>query len=104
MKALLEEIKLYSKRLGKIDISSIYIGDGTPTNAIDELGVILKALHNSFNVKGDIAIETIIADISEKNLDKLKSYGINMISIGVQSFDDKYLRYLGRYYNSRNID
>ena len=43
-RAVLSEIEQYFLRLGKIKISSIYIGGGTPTTLIDELGVIIKLI------------------------------------------------------------
>jgi len=101
--ALLKEIEIYAQKLGRITISSVYIGGGTPTNAIDELEDVINKIKTCFNVVGDIAIETTIADINEYNVQKLKSYGINMISIGVQSFDEKYLNLLGRNYTSDMI-
>ncbi|MCK5763716.1 MAG: radical SAM protein, partial [Clostridiales bacterium] len=96
--ALLKEIEIYAQKLGRVTISSVYIGGGTPTNVIDELEDVIDKIKTCFNVVGDIAIETTIADINEYNVQKLKSYGINMISIGVQSFDEKYLKLLGRNY------
>jgi len=66
--AMLNEIEQYYKRLGKIEISSIYIGGGTPTNLIDELA--------------------------------LKRYGVTLLSLGVQSFNDKCLTFLGRSYEA----
>jgi len=101
--ALLKEIEIYAQKLGRVTISSVYIGGGTPTNAIDELEDVIDKIKTCFNVVGDIAIETTIADINEYNVQKLKSYGINMISIGVQSFDEKYLELLGRNYTSEMI-
>jgi len=102
--ALSEEIDLYSKKLGKIEISSIYIGGGTPTNAIDELIVIIEKIKDKFYVEGDIAIETTVEDATNETLLKLKLAGINMISIGIQSFNEKYLRILGRNYSGKDIE
>lgn len=102
--ALSKEIDIYSQKLGKIKINSIYIGGGTPTNAIDELAITVEKLQKTFNIVGDIAIETTVADITEENLNKMQNMGISMLSIGVQSFDDKYLKLLGRNYTADNID
>jgi len=103
VQSLLKEIGLYAQKLGKIKISSIYIGGGTPTNITDELGVVLEKIKKEFNVNGDIAVETTVADINEYTVKKLKSYDVNLISLGVQSFSDKYLKMLGRNYNSEEI-
>jgi len=103
IKSLLKEIEIYHKKLGTIEISSVYIGGGTPTNAIDELEEVINKIKKCFDVTGDIAIETTISDINEDNVKKLRSHGVNMVSVGVQSFKDKFLNYLGRNYTSNEI-
>lgn len=99
-RAVLNEIEQYYLRLGKIEISSIYIGGGTPTTLIDELGVILKSIREKFAIAGDICIETSPSDLSEDIIRKLKGFGVDLISIGVQSFDDEFLKILGRNYDA----
>jgi coproporphyrinogen III oxidase-like Fe-S oxidoreductase len=98
--AVLAEIDTYHDRFGNLEIGSIYIGGGTPTTLIDELGIMLDHIRKRFRVTGDIAVETIPSDISDDVIDKLKRYGVNLLSIGVQSFSDKYLKLIGRNYRS----
>ncbi|MBN2695190.1 radical SAM protein [bacterium] len=102
--ALSKEIDLYFNKFGKIKIDSIYIGGGTPTNAIDELVTIIEKIKNLFDVVGDIAIETTVSDINDDNLSKLKKIGVNMLSVGVQSFNQKYIDFLGRKYSVSDIN
>ena len=83
-------------------IPSVYIGGGTPTNAIGELGSVIDLLREKFEV-GYIAIETTVADINERTVKKMKDYGIQMVSLGVQSFQDKFLKKLGRNYKADEI-
>ncbi len=99
--ALLSEIDQYSALVGRITVPSLYIGGGTPTNIIDELGVILNHLKEKYHLTGDIAIETNPNDVNEYVVDRLKEYGVNLISLGIQSFQDKYLRFIGRNYNAQ---
>jgi len=101
--ALSREIDLYAEQLGRITLRSVYIGGGTPTNAIDELALILEKVKTRFNVVGDIAIETTVADIHEENLQKLQRMGVTILSVGVQSFHDAYLKLFGRPYTSQDI-
>jgi oxygen-independent coproporphyrinogen III oxidase len=101
--AMLKEIEQYSNRLGKIEISSIYIGGGTPTTVTEELGVILDCIRDKFNVTGDICIETGPEDLNEETIRKLKSFGIDLISLGVQSFNNACLKALGRHYDSATV-
>lgn len=103
LQALLTEIDCYSKIVGKIRVSSVYIGGGTPTNLLEELGVIIDRIKSKFDLQGDICIETNPNDINRNCVHKLRDYGINMVSLGVQSFDDRYLRYLGRNYRADSI-
>jgi oxygen-independent coproporphyrinogen-3 oxidase len=104
LKATLNEIDLYYQKLGKIEISSIYVGGGTPTNLIDELNIILNSLRENFFISGDICVETSPADLNEDVIKKLKNTGVDLISIGVQSFDDKYLKILGRKYDAKKAE
>lgn len=99
-KAVLSEIEQYFLRLGKIRISSIYIGGGTPTTLTDELGVIMQSIRERFAITGDICIETNPGDLNEDTVRKLKDLGVDLISIGVQSFDDTFLKILGRSYDA----
>jgi len=104
LEAVLKEIDLYYEKFGKIEITSIYIGGGTPTNLIDDLGIMLESIKERFVVSGNICIETSVYDISKETIKKLKNYGITLISIGIQSFNNKHLQILGRNYPSKDIE
>ncbi len=97
--ALLKEIRLYHDYFGKRDFTSLYIGGGTPTLMLNEMEDILGHLHKYFNIEGDIAIETSPNEVNKEALAKLKRLGINLISIGIQSFDNRHLNKIGRNYN-----
>ena len=103
LNAVLKEIELYHAQVGAVEISSIYIGGGTPTNLIDELGVMLQEIKKKFVVTGAICMETSVADIDEDVVTKMKEHGITSLSIGVQSFQDKHLAFLGRNYRAAAI-
>lgn len=111
-RALIKEIKLVAALADKIkdgksknttgkggikkDIESIYFGGGSPALAIDYLPKIIGLVKSLFNVKGNMGIELHPADINETLLEKLKQCGFNMVSIGIQSFQDRCLTALGR--------
>jgi coproporphyrinogen III oxidase-like Fe-S oxidoreductase len=101
---LLKEIELYYQKLGKIEISSVYIGGGTPTNMIDGIPIILERLQKRFHLAKNIAIEMSVSDINKKIIEKCKDCGINMVSVGVQSFHAKYLKLLKRNYSRKEIE
>lgn len=102
--AVLAEIDAYHSLLGEVEIGSIYIGGGTPTTMLDEIEQIFVHLHKRFKITGEIAIETVPGDLDDKCLQKLKELGINLLSIGVQSFDDHYLKAIGRNYKANILE
>jgi len=102
--AVLAEIDAYHDRLGRIEIGSVYIGGGTPTTMLDEVGQILAHLRKRFLLTGEIAIETIPRDLNDDNLATLKQFGVTLLSVGVQSFDDHYLKLIGRNYRAEILE
>ena len=93
-KYLLEELSMYSDYI----YNTIYIGGGTPS-VIEPDNI--KILLESINIKPDSEI-TIEVNPKTVDIEKLRQYrnmGINRISIGIQSFDNKKLHILGRAHN-----
>lgn len=80
-------------------LATIYFGGGTPS-MLDEnhFDVLMRAIRKNFSFQNDIEI-TIEANPESIDLTKakfLKSIGFNRISLGVQSMDIRYLKFLGR--------
>lgn len=98
--ALINEIKLYHDHYGRKRFSSLYIGGGTPTLLINELDEIFEHLKKYFDISGNIAIETTPDNIDKGILRKLRSQGFNLLSLGIQSFNNQHLRRIGRSYDS----
>jgi oxygen-independent coproporphyrinogen-3 oxidase len=96
VKAVKEELDLYSSRLGDPKIESFYFGGGTPSIMVDGLIEIIDHAKERFDIKSDVAIEANPDDLNETNLGKLWDGGVRKLSIGVQSFDDSTLRRIGR--------
>jgi coproporphyrinogen III oxidase-like Fe-S oxidoreductase len=90
---LKKELEMYRKRGFKF--SGVYFGGGTPTVLMDELGGFIRFLRESFTVK-EISLETTPRELTPQNVDMLKQYGVNRLSIGVQSFDEQVLKSMGR--------
>ncbi|MEA2021824.1 MAG: radical SAM family heme chaperone HemW [Candidatus Caldatribacteriota bacterium] len=103
--ALYEEIDIYSKKLKNVLLKSIYFGGGTPTVfsgfAINNL---LNYCKSNFKIDNVIEI-TIEANPGTVNGEKLKNLqsGINRISLGGQSFNDRILKRIGRIHSSEDI-
>lgn len=97
--ALISEIKRFYNNSKKC-ITSLYIGGGTPTLMVDDLGTIINEFNKHFNLDEMLAIETTPGDITEDKIKILTNIGFRFISIGVQSFQQKYLSLIGRNYDS----
>lgn len=94
---LLKEIKLYQDRLC-CEIDSIYIGGGTPSYIDGKyIEQIIKAIQRfKIDKIKEFTIECNPNSISKDKLLLYKDLGINRISLGVQSFDNKVLKAIGR--------
>ncbi len=89
------------------EITSIYFGGGTPSS-VDENFILrtLEIIKKEYVVCEDAEI-TIECNPCTVSLDKLKVYkdvGFNRISFGVQSFDDRVLKAIGRLHNSSQAE
>ena len=101
VQALLREIQAVEEGEGR-SVSSIFIGGGTPS-VLDErlLGDILREIRNRFKIE-ECAEITIEVNPGTANIGKLQAYremGINRLSIGLQSPQDRELKILGRIHN-----
>lgn len=95
LKALEKEIK---ERYKGEEISKLYIGGGTPS-ALEtlELEYLFKIIKNFKLAKEyEFTFECNLNDINDILLGFLVSNGVNRISIGIQSFDEHKLKFLGR--------
>lgn len=102
---LLDEIKSYGNSVGgDYFVDTVFIGGGTPS--LLEAGTIQDMVHQikeSFQVNRDaeITIEANPGTLTQEKLEKYLAYGINRLSIGVQSFDDDLLAALGRAHGKK---
>lgn len=96
---LLEEIKCQSAHIKDFQVSSIFVGGGTPSiMEAEEMAGILNALKAEFEVLPDaeITMEANPGTVRQESLTAWRQAGVNRISMGLQSADDKELKYLGR--------
>ena len=101
-KVLYRELTFSLKRLaGSYEIDSIFIGGGTPTvvdpKHIEEL-FDLFARFGNMSEDAEITIEANPETLNRRKIKAYERYGINRMSLGVQSFDHKELDTLGRFY------
>ena len=89
---LIREIHLAGGLLKeKKQVTSLYIGGGTPALAANRLREIIDALSDHFIITQGIGIELHPDNVTPETLTALKNAGATKISIGIQSFSDKYL-------------
>lgn len=105
IEALLREISKASANAPAIQ--TVYLGGGTPTILHEELiKRIMDHLFQSFKIHPDaeITIEANPGTLNHKKLAAIRSTGINRISIGAQSFDEKELLFMGRLHKTADIE
>ena len=99
--ALKKEIKYYRNIFSSFD--TIYIGGGTPSllSAV-QIDDLISTVNKYFNIdrQAEITMEVNPGDVSFEYFQALRKSGINRLNIGIQSFDDKILRLLGRRHSS----
>ncbi len=101
--ALVEEIRRAGAERGRPPAHTIFIGGGTPTALPPELMArILDACREAFDLAPDAEItsEANPGTVDQARFAALRGLGINRLSMGVQSFDDAALRWLGRIHSA----
>jgi oxygen-independent coproporphyrinogen-3 oxidase len=102
VQAVVNEMVFYKETFPSFD--TIYLGGGTPSLlSVSQIDDILKAVHNNFNIDqhSEITMEVNPGDVSLEYYQQLRKLGINRLNIGIQSFDDAILKFLGRRHTAR---
>lgn len=95
--ALLREIHFVgSLHSGRKRTTSLYFGGGTPTLAADRMKEIIDAIQEHFIITEGIGVELHPDNVVPSVLRVLKNAGVTKISIGIQSFQEKFQSTLGR--------
>lgn len=99
VQALCREIAEFQ---GPDSVSTVFFGGGTPSLlTADDLCRILAALTQRFDLPTpEVTIEVNADDVTLERVNAWRDAGVNRLSIGVQSFDDSVLRYLGRRHDA----
>jgi oxygen-independent coproporphyrinogen III oxidase len=105
LNALEKEIGYYQNQFPLFD--TLYLGGGSPSVLTEEdLGFLFKILFGNFHFEpgSEITIEANPNDLTPNKLKRLKRLGVNRISLGVQSFDDQELSFLGRPHTAQDAE
>ena len=100
---LCKEFKKYGEKkyIKEKKISAIFFGGGTPTiYKAHQLEKILSSLRENFNITEDceFTFETTLHNLTWEKLEIMEKYGVNRISIGIQTFSDRGRKILNRTY------
>jgi oxygen-independent coproporphyrinogen-3 oxidase len=103
--ALQKEVLIYQGSFAPFD--SLYLGGGTPS-LLDgrQLTALMACLrrHFTFAPEAEVTLEANPDDLTLNKLTVLKDLGVNRLSLGVQSFDDQELAFLGRRHTARQAE
>ena len=97
-RAAMAEVDWWADTIGPAEITSVYIGGGTPTLALDSVASVLGRLRERFHMTGDICIETNPADVDHETVQHLHAMGVALVSLGIESFHPQHLASFGRRY------
>lgn len=96
--AALLEVDRWAEAIGPAEITSVYLGGGTPTLALDSVARVLARVRERFRMTGGVCIETNPSDVDERIVAQLHECGVELVSLGVQSFLPRNLETIGRRY------
>ena len=104
VRAFVREIETTAARAPGRDVSSIFLGGGTPSLMQPRtVGAILDAIGQHWNVADDVEV-TLEANPTSVEATRFRGYrnaGVNRVSLGVQALDDASLKALGRLHTAR---
>ena len=101
--SLLREVEILASRFPEVRFDTVFVGGGTPTVLdISQLEAIWEAVNTFFSVDpaGEFSIEANPGTVDTEKFSALRRMGFNRLSLGVQSFSDEDLRFLGRIHTS----
>lgn len=100
-----KDIKKFYKLIGNRNVVSVFLGGGTPSLMPPELcKKILDYIKKfwDFSEEIEITLETNPRDVNYSLMREFKDVGINRVSLGVQSFNEKELKFLGRDHSAND--
>ena len=105
IEALLKEARLASRQKSVEKMETLYVGGGTPTSlTASQLERLLSGLREILPYNnGEFTVEANPGDLTADKLDVMKNYGVNRLSMGVQTFDDRLLKKIGRKHTAQDV-
>lgn len=105
IEALLKEARLALRQNPVEKMETLYVGGGTPTSlTASQLERLLSGLREILPYyNGEFTVEANPGDLTADKLDVMKNYGVNRLSMGVQTFDDCLLKKIGRKHTAQDV-
>ena len=101
--AVLRELELRAQRGLSGTLTTVFFGGGTPSLwAPRELGRVLAAIRGAFGEEDralEVTVECNPSSLDAERAGELAAVGVNRLSVGVQSLNDRRLRFLGRLHD-----
>ena len=85
-------------------LKTMFVGGGTPTALnLKQLEKLLIAINETFDIETEYSFEANPDELTMEKLSLLKKYGVNRLSMGVQTFNPELLAILGRTHGTEDI-
>lgn len=101
--ALIGEMEYFHERMPDLRVGSVFFGGGTPSlMAVETAAAVIAAIRRLWPCGDDceITLEANPSSAEAANFHALAEAGVNRLSLGVQSFDDRALKFLGRRHDA----
>lgn len=101
VQALIKEWEARKYRLSGRELVSVYFGGGTPS-ILSEAAIpkVLDSFSSVMNGAREVCVEANPTSVTEEKIRAWAEAGVTRVSLGVQTFSERYLRALGRNHNS----
>lgn len=99
---LYQDLVISAQKINFDTVNSIFFGGGTPSLLSPQcIEKIIRLLSTRFSIRPEITLEANPHTFNDQKMLDFKNAGINRISLGIQSFDEGNLKFLGRIYGSK---
>lgn len=103
---LLKEMEITLKQHPVKELETLYVGGGTPTSLTTvQLDRLLAGAREilPFKEGKEFTVEANPGDLTKEKLQVMKNYGVNRLSMGVQTFDNRLLKKIGRKHTAEDV-
>ncbi|MBF2458260.1 radical SAM family heme chaperone HemW [Listeria seeligeri] len=103
---LIKEMQITAMNKQMEPIDTVFVGGGTPTTLNEaQIAKLCTAIQEIFPIKEEVefSFEANPGDLSVAKVQTMKDYGVNRISMGVQSFNNDLLKKIGRIHTVKDV-